>query len=239
MSAGGLDILEKTQLATIAREALSQFLDVPGAIFYSSHATLQKGDIYLLGFNPGGEDGRPLREAIDGLLTVTENAYIEQNWSGRRNYKPGHAPLQKRVTWLLDALGYVPENICASNLIFMQSKSAASIPYANADVCWPVHRAILDIVRPKLILAFGNSACSPYAYLRDMFGTTQTEEIEAGHGNWKVKGCSITVPGDPPVYLAGLPHLSYYSPIGKSAVVSWLRAKLIDSGSSAATAGYG
>lgn len=221
--------MEKMQIPLVAREQLANYLEMSGAILYSSHQTLQKGDIYLLGFNPGGGEDEPLAKAIDGMLSATGNAYLDQDWSGpRRTYGKGGAPLQKRVSWLLDALGYEPGRVCASNLIFMRSRSSAMIPFDYADICWPVHQAVLDVVRPKLILAFGNSARSPYAYLKGRFGDSREDEIHAGHGNWKVKGCSLLVREGQRIYLAALPHLSYYSPIGKADIVAWLKGKLQD-----------
>jgi hypothetical protein len=219
--------MNKSDIQRIARGSLSEVLNESGSILYSSHQTLRKGDIYLLGFNPGGTEGDPLNNAITDLMRTTENAYLDQNWSGNhRTYGNGQAPLQKRVVWLLGALGFEPSEVCATNRIFLRSRSANTIPYKLADLCWPVHQAILSVVQPKLILAFGNGNPSPYLYLRSRFGSTFPEEtFKSGHGNWQIKGCSISINGEQPIYLAGVPHLSYYSPIGKDAVVAWLKGK--------------
>lgn len=84
--------------------------------------------------------------------------------------------------------------------------------------------AIIDIIKPKLIIAFGNSDISPYGYIHTMLGG-KDEYFPSGHGNWSVKGFGCKINGRP-VYVAGLPHLSRYSPIGKKEVVESLSKKI-------------
>ncbi len=137
----------------------------------------------------------------------------------------GEAPLQKRICWLLESLKLHPRKVCASNLIFFQSRRVKDISYYDlAERCWPIHEAIIEIVQPKLIIAFGNSVLSPYGYLHTMLGGKE-EYVSSGHGKWNVKGFQSNINGKL-VYVAGLPHLSRYSPIGKSRVVEWLHKRL-------------
>lgn len=110
------------------------------------------------------------------------------------------------------------------NLIFLQSRGASDISYSLAEKCWPVHEAILNIVKPKLIIAFGNSDISPYNYIHSMLGGKE-QYFPSGHGNWSVKGFNCQINGRP-VYVAGQPHLSRYSLIGKNQVVEWLSKKI-------------
>jgi len=92
-----------------------------------------------------------------------------------------------------------------------------------AKRCWPVHEAIMKVVSPRLIIAFGNSDVSPYAYLHNMLGGEQ-DYFPSGHGNWAVKGFSASI-NDSPAYVIGLPHLSRYNIIGKGAVIEWILGK--------------
>jgi hypothetical protein len=217
--------MAKDEIQNIAKNSLSDLLQEPGGILYSSHETLKPASVYLLGFNPGGSDGAPLGESLKSMLSYCENAYVNESWiNGNGEWGPGEAPLQKRVRWLLNELGLETSAVCASNLIFFQSRSAADIDFSLAKRCWPVHEGILKIVRPKLIIAFGNSDKSPYGYLHEMF-RGEEESISSGHGNWKVKGFHCRI-NDRPVYVAGLPHLSRYSPVGKRDVVQWLAQHL-------------
>lgn len=216
--------LMKSDIPRIANGALQELLDRSGSILYSGHETIQPGTIYVMGLNPGGSDGPILSESIDGLLTNNKNAYIDVAWDNRAGeYPEGGAPLQKRIRWLLECLSCDPRNVIATNLIFVQSQDATGISYDLAERCWPVHEALLNIVKPKLILAFGNSGFSPYGYIQKRYGVEQAYEPEpSGHGDWTLKSFTTSIEGHS-VYVAGLPHLSRYNPIGKSHVIDWLK----------------
>jgi len=119
---------------------LAGLLDKPGSILYSSHETLKPGDAYLLGFNPGGAGGNPIERSIYQLLTNTTNAYIDESWENQNGVWPnGEAPLQKRIQWILKCIKLNPRDVCASNLIFFQSRKASDISFSLAKQCWPVH----------------------------------------------------------------------------------------------------
>lgn len=218
--------MNKENLQKIAKENLSDLLNESGSILYSSHETLKPNDIYLLGFNPGGKDGAPLSKSIDKILHNTENAYLDECWeNGNGAWEKGEALLQKRVQWTLEVLGFNPRNVCASNLIFIQSKKANDINYSLAKQCWPVHEAIIAIVKPKMLLTFGNSDISPYGYLKSMFGGAE-DSIDSGHGNWRVKEFSATI-NNKKVIIVGLPHLSRYEPKDKDEVFSRIKSKAL------------
>jgi hypothetical protein len=217
--------MSKDEIPRIAKKALSDVLGESGSILYSSHETLKSGDVYLLGFNPGGAGGNPVEQSINSMLKNTTNSYLDESWENHNGvWANGEAPLQKRVQWVLESIGLNPREVCASNLIFLQSREASGISYSLAKKCWPVHEAILNIVKPRLIIAFGNSAVSPYGYLHSMLGGKE-EYFPSGHGNWSVKGFNCKINGLP-VYIAGLPHLSRYSPIGKNQVMEWLSKQI-------------
>ena len=111
--------MEKEQIPHLAAEVLSDLLQSPGKILYSSHETLKSGDIYFLGFNPGGREGPELEKSIKNMLTTTHNSYLDESWdNGNGSWRPGNAPLQKRVVWLFESLSLNPKEVCASNLIF-------------------------------------------------------------------------------------------------------------------------
>ena len=219
--------MKKQDIPKIANNLLSDHLSKSGGILYSSHETLKPGPVYLMGFNPGGSGGAPLADSLESMLSYSGNAYIDECWNNANgSWNAGEAPLQKRIRWLLAKLGLDVTDVCASNLIFFRSQSAQDINFSLADDCWPVHEAILEVVQPRMILTFGNSDASPYGYLFSRFGGTQ-ETLPSGHGNWKVKGFTCSINGRS-TYVAGLPHLSRYSPIEKNEVVSWLKARLKD-----------
>jgi len=211
----------KDEIPEFARTNLAEYLDQPGSILYSSHQTLKPGDVYLLGFNPGGTGSKPLRANIDSMLSNDCNGYLDESWENRNgSWKKGEAPLQKRIRWVLNSLEFNPREVCASNLIFFQSRAASDISYSLAKRCWPIHEAIMSVVKPKLIITFGNSDVSPYRFLHDMLGGNE-KHVHSGHGSWNVKGFKSRT-NDEEVYVAGFPHLSRYSPIDQHQVVEWL-----------------
>ena len=195
-----------TFIAT-ARKQLASILERSGSILYSGRSTLRPGKLYLLGLNPGGDPTkhRTISEELDQLPLRTRNAYVHERWERQR--EAGGAPLQQRVRWLLERLGQDVEDVCAANLIFARSRDASGSKYpALAHLCWPVHLAILEIVRPQLIIAYGNSGVSPYAYLRSRFGGSPEKVFDSGHGTWK---CRFFRSADQ--WIVGLPHLSRYA----------------------------
>lgn len=201
--------MSKESIPKIARENLTGLLDKSGSILYSSHETLKLGEVYLLAFNPGGSGGNPLEKNIDSMLFNTTNSYLDESWENQNGvWGEGEAPLQKRVQWVLENIGLKTRNVCASNLIFLQSRGASDISYSLAEKCWPVHEAILNIVRLKLIITFGNSNVSPYGFMHSMFNGKE-EHFPSGHGDWSLKGFNYQI-GGRSVYIAGVPHLSRY-----------------------------
>ena len=210
------------ELAVFAREHLRSILDMSGEVLYSGAATLKPGQVYLLGHNPGGDAQsrtlKTVRSSLDELPTKTINSYLDTRWNGRA---VGASPLQRRVVWLLRALGFEPRTVGASNLIFVRSRDAAASQFdVYADLCWLVHEQILQIVKPQLVVVFGNSNGSPYAYLERKFRAQSHERYPSGHGTWTCR--SFLVPGH--FRVVGLPHLSRYDVARHPEVAQWIRA---------------
>lgn len=223
----------KADLPAFARQTLKHILNKDGEMLYSSHETIKKGDVYLMGLNPGGEGLNSIASHIDKMLTKTTNSYLDEEWeNGGGRWPKGQAPLQLRIQWVLGQLELVPAEVCASNLIFQTSRNADGVSFGLAGICWPVHEAIIDIVRPKLLLTFGNGAgSSPYAFLKEMFFSGDQEKdqdrIEFGHGTAQCKAFQTSINGLS-LCVAGIPHMSRFNPIGKHHVVEWLRSKIIN-----------
>jgi len=213
-----------------AEERLKPILHRSGRILYSGAHTLRRGPMYLLGLNPGGNPithtdtvGSSLRE----LSQRTENAYLNESW---RNCDVGRSPLQLRVQWLLAKLGFETCNICASNLIFTRSVDATGSGYPEiAELCWPVHEQIIEIVQPRFIVAFGNSGKSPYQFLRKKFPPATEQRFPSGHGTWECM--TFVCPSGVRVF--GLPHLSRYAVSNNPDVAAWVRETALQQGAPA------
>ena len=207
-----------TGLARFASHTLrSDILGKSGELLLSGAETLTKGPVYLLGHNPGGSPANKrlstVRKSIRELSKKKHNSYLDSVW-------PSGDTLQVRVIWLLAALGFHPRKVPASNLIFVRSKAAAgSRMETYADICWEIHEKILMIVKPGLVLVYGNSERSPYTYLRRKFDYPREQRKRAGHGEWECR--SFVVPGR--FRVVGLPHLSRYDITAHPEVVHWIK----------------
>ena len=151
-----------------AKKLLSPVLDESEAILYSAWKTLCPGRYYILGLNPGGNTGPTIRECLNELNNYTENAYLDEDWSSKTsNHGVGGHPLQVHLKSLFQSLGYDLRNICACNLIFSRSTNQYGAYYpAKANLCWEVHKMIINIVQPQILLVFGNGSISTYNYLQ-------------------------------------------------------------------------
>jgi hypothetical protein len=210
----------------ITREHLKKekLLDKSGSVLYSSYKTIQKGDFYLIGLNPGGSAEQNPHETILKSLNELEkdikikkdyNAYTDESWDEKqRPEKVGNHPLQRRIKFLMKELNLDIKKVCSSNLIFTRSSGQDGSNYPeNANKCWPIHEMILKIVKPIVILTFGNGLISPYDYLwKKHFEQNKQKPIEqdpmkAGHRNWKYK-CFNFESDYLKCLVLGIPHLS-------------------------------
>ena len=209
-----------TRLGALPQEVLCE----SGRFLYSSIDTLDKGDYYFLGYNPGGAPEKHLKTLRDEIkdwqfYPKGWNAYCDEKWS---------TELQDRVKILFGLIAKPSENggeaalrrTCASNLIFTRSSGKKSLPHSikeNAkDVFWPIHQEILNIVKPRCIIVYDKDA---YDIFRKRLGNPHedTHPIEASHAYVK-KSCLRIVNGgfssevrlDHEVKLIYIPHLSYY-----------------------------
>lgn len=208
------------EFSKAAEEILSPIADLPGAILYSAASTLTEGRYYFLGLNPGGSGGRSIREHISILPSINTNSYVDEEWDwGSGNpLSAGAHPLQRNASVLFHWLGVPIESVCASNIIFAQSRGESGSGYPRlAHICWPVHELILNIVKPKIIITFG---VKPFEFVSQKLGASKLPNVPSGHGNWV---CREAISKDARVF--GLPHLSSYHLHGKTEVMQWLCKK--------------
>jgi hypothetical protein len=220
-------MIKKEDLIRLGKETLPLILEKKGELIYSSHETLKKGDVYLMGLNPGGKGFITIKEHLEKMLQNEENAYLDQCWDNRVSDKipKGQAPLQRRVNYLLSELGYNTRDICATNLIFATSRSADDINYGLAGYCWRFHQKILNIIQPKLILCFGISSVSSYSFLLSLYDGKELTPFPSGHGKWECRAFTTKMDGRT-THVVGIPHLSYYSIIGRNEVIDWIKSFL-------------
>lgn len=209
-----------------ARNRLNPILSEKGCVLYSAVSTLIRGNVYTLGLNPGGDPSNSIitiNNNLDNLPDYQENAYLDEAWSSHKHYEKGQHPLQKNMQILF---GDKLRKICSSNLIFVQSQDEDGARFHElADLCWNVHRLILDIVQPSALIVFGIDNISPYAYLyliKKMVDNTELASFPSGHG--KLSCYSFNAQDESRRFkVIALPHLSRYSLKGKNDVIEWIK----------------
>lgn len=201
--------------------AQTDLLDKPGKVLYSAGETLQPHDIYFMGTKPGGTLPDTVRQSLDAL-DEGRNEYLDYSWEGR---PPGQQKLQKQVRRFLEGLGYDVRTVPASNIVLTRERSIGTHPDLDGDAVrsWPIHRAIMSIVRPRAIVAFGSGERqSPLAYLRAFLRPERVETISAQQGSFWCHRFLAELDGRP-LSVVTVPHLTRYSPYRKPDVMRWVQ----------------
>lgn len=195
-------------------------VDTNGAILYTTFDTVRKGDYYIIGLNPGGNPNQPNDKyplysdmTFEKSLKICKhpkyNEYDESWIVGRPQM-----PLQRNIKYLAEKFLHKESiEICCTNLIFKVTKDADGLsPVFDelANLCWNVHKILLDIIQPRIIIAFGNQdKLSPFHFLRQKANFPQIQERTANHGKYRIKNFTGIIEGRT-THVLGLPHLSRY-----------------------------
>ncbi len=116
------------------------------SIFYNDpFHTLKKGDIYLVGLNPGGDPQKTKFNVKDEISEFKKfysshnrsfSAYLDEVWGNTGSeYEKGQASHQKRVKELIESVSNCLGQFCsvrdifAANLIFFRTKSKNELSY--------------------------------------------------------------------------------------------------------------
>lgn len=210
MTAGALSRAE----AYLERAGL---IDSPGAVLYSADATLRPGPVYLLGLNPGGEEGHTLRDSIL-RSRAQHNAYLDEQWAPGGHIQPmGQATLQRRVQHLCAMMGMQTREVPASNLVFTRSTRVGThLNFAAAlPLCLPVHHIFIEAIRPRFLMTFGS-----IGNFASGVEITHLEHRSAQHGNWKAHR-GIGVIGGREIAFGNVPHMSLWASDKRPEVMRW------------------
>jgi Uracil DNA glycosylase superfamily len=163
-----------------------------GKVFYSGRqAFSQPSDLYVLGLNPGGDPHANAEETVAShtlqvasLLPADWSAYRDESWEGSR---PGTWGMQPGVLHMFGALGIQPGGVPCSNLVFPRSRSAAELKKelpSLVEMCWPFHLKVIELVKPKAIVCFGQDAGKIVCQLLSA-GELCGEFVESNFRGWK------------------------------------------------------
>jgi hypothetical protein len=142
-----------------------QLQRVSGAVFNSGRDAYNRPSmLYLLGLNPGGDPEQHLADTIEAhtrkVLGRQNNwcAHRDESWDGR---PPGSYRMQPHVLHVLRQLQLDPGEVPSSNVAFTRTVSAKQLGRSFqdlAELCWPLHAAVIEQLKVKTILCFGQDA---------------------------------------------------------------------------------
>ena len=205
----------RSQLHDRLAQIIAPIADRHGEVLYSAAEVLRPSKIYLLGYNPGqGGPSASVGEHLTFSLERTDNAWLDEKW------KDGNRPsvLQRRMRQLFEDAGLDLRATPASNLIFATSNEASGVEYRIANICWPAHLAIMEIVQPSKLIVFGNGEYeSPFAFIRSRYpGHEERFTVRRGY---TLKRLTTIIDGRP-TKVVGIPHMSWQAPPPEA--VEWL-----------------
>ena len=126
-------------------------------------------------------------------------------------YGDGTSGMQPRVLHLLRRANLEPGLTPASNVVFVRSRRESNLGGQFnqwADLCWPFHEAVIQRLKPRVILCFGKTAGG---YVTKKLGATieRNSFIELNKRRWR----SVAYEGDgcPIVVVATHPSIAKWS----------------------------
>ena len=181
-----------------------------GEVIYSSKETFKKGKYYFLGLNPGGEGFVSIKKHLEDFSTWTKNSICDLKWNtSNHEYAEGQSPLQLRMQYLFNnVLKSDIRDVFSTNLIFETTKSADTLNFGLAGLCWSVHESALSVIQPEVIITCGNDQeKSAFSFIADLYcGKIEQKFLS---GTFTIKYSKIIIQSRTTL-LIGLPHLSRF-----------------------------
>jgi hypothetical protein len=151
----------------LIRRIPPELLHASGKAFHSGRRAFSGSrDLYILGFNPGGDPQDRTETVATNIEQVRHEAedwcaFLDQDWRpGGRYYGRGKAPLQLEMQDLATCLGLDLRGIPVSDVIFARSRQAHHMdnPRKLMDLCWPFHQAVIEGPRIRVVLCLYKGA---------------------------------------------------------------------------------
>ena len=164
-----------------------------GKVFYSGRTVFSAPNaLYVLGINPGGDPSLHIDETVENHSATVLHLH-PSNWSAYRDEKwmratTGTYGMAPRVLHLFAELGLNPGCVPCSNLVFVRSRREGDIHHDEmtflANACWPFHKLVIELLRPRVILCFGKTVGK---YVRNMVGTNTLDDefFEQNNRMWR------------------------------------------------------
>jgi hypothetical protein len=186
-------LMRKIIIAKLRQQFATDIDSRSGCILYNGWRTLTPGRLYVIGFNPGGEEkhGENIIESLfDSRLEMPNFSSYDPGqdrwgWRGKEMPIGWDHPHQNRVRELVAILGVDDiSDVFSANAIFARSVNQASLVNSQAlwEKCWPLHEFFLSIVHPKILLCLGHGPESSYSLMRVV---VRAEQVVIGQGRGK------------------------------------------------------
>jgi hypothetical protein len=206
---------QKRAILKLIDASLGTFADLGGEVFSSGLNALKKGDLYVMGLNPGGGDAYPsIREHVLNWKWDRYSAFTDQCWNStcwnrdcygtqeivhcgcERGTEQTQRNQRRVIERTLEAIGS-PEadvaSVFATNAIFAKSKKADTFQsetgWSLEDAwrkCSPLHKYFLSIVRPKVIVCFGYGRYDTAYSMAQSLCESVSEEHVYRQPEWKI-----------------------------------------------------
>lgn len=225
------------ELAALVHNRLDPaFRAKPGVVLLSGPGTIAPGRFYVMGLNPGG-DPKVITASIGEALAPADGAscYTDECWNKQcgneacdhvvdgRVRPEARVRHQRNMIALAEVLGHAtPATLPSANAIFGRSTRVATLnDQTGSDAwtwwqrCWPVHQALLAVVRPAAIITLGYGMnTSVFGFLWRLAGQPTIERVgEENRRGGKAFTCSLDLGVSTlETRVIGVPHPSYYAP---------------------------
>ena len=167
--------------------------DCSGKVFYSGRKAFEAPSlVYILGINPGGAPPDHAEEKV-GTHTKMVLACEQRDWSAYKDekwgsYKPGLAPVQRRVKHFCRQAELDLRGVPASNVIFKRSRNLSDLKRDDikrmVEECWPFHRKVIDTLGVRIVVCLGKAAGR---YVREKLKADRKLEkfVEDNNRHWR------------------------------------------------------
>lgn len=230
--------MTRDELAEIINTKLDpEFRAKSGAVLACGPATIAPGKIYVMGINPGG-DPKVITASISENFVPADgaSAYTDECWNKQCGDDPACEHManglvrpdalvrhQRNMIALAQMLGHeTPATLPSANAIFGRSTRLATLEeQTGVDAwrwwqgCWPVHQALLKIVRPAAIITLGYGMnTSAFGFLAALAKPAAIERLgDQNRRGGKTFNCRLDLGGSTlETCVIGVPHPSYYAP---------------------------
>ena len=230
--------MTRDELAAIVDAKLDPAIRAkPGAVLLSGPATIAPGTFYIMGINPGG-DPTKLTASIEQNLAPADgaSAYTDECWNKQCGDDPACEHMangvvrpdawvrhQRNMIALAEMLGHeTPATLPSANAIFGRSTRLATLKEQTGinawtwwQGCWPVHQALLEIVRPAAIITLGYGMnTSAFGFLAALAKPAAIKRMgDQNRRGGKTFTCGLDLGSSIlETRVIGVPHPSYYAP---------------------------